>query len=403
MIHLIGIRQDFTLDIRSKFAIVPIKIERNLKKLLRNYEEAVIISTCNRTEIYVSTAGCDSDIVNNIFRLLKWDVKYREYTFHMKGEEAAVHLLELCCGFHSKILGEDQILGQVKAAQEASQKVKGLKNGLQRLFQIAVTCGKEFRTEAEIRKIPVSSSSIVVQECIKRAVKRFMLIGYGEVGSLVAKYIFENDFEILYICVREPEKLKSDVQLKGRSNVKLISFEERRGLYSDVQCIISCTSAPHTIVHRADLAGNNLLIYDLSVPRDVDEDAAELPNVLLKNIDAISSIDEENKLKRRKRMEECYYIIEKHMKIYREWLSIREITPHIRKFMEKGEKIYKERYKVFKNKRHTKDNAYLAEVLIKSASNAYINRAIEVLKEEKLKGREDECLRILEKIFYPRD
>ncbi len=97
------------------------------------------------------------------------------------------------------------------------------------------------------------------------------------------------------------------------------------------------------------------------------------------------------------------YIIEKYVGDFMEWQELREIDPHIKKLLKSGEKIYNARYESFKHKQHSKDNEKLAMTLLKSTSDAYINRAIEVLKEEQLKGRADECLRIVQKIFYPRD
>lgn len=105
-------------------------------------------------------------------------------------------MFEVCSGFHSKILGEDQILGQVKDAYEEALEFKAVSLELHRLFQEAITCGKRFRKEAKLFEIPVSSSSIVVSEAIKRECTKFMVLGYGEVGQLVMKYLLSHKIQL---------------------------------------------------------------------------------------------------------------------------------------------------------------------------------------------------------------
>ena len=314
------------------------------------------------------------------------------------GKRVAEHLMEVVCGFHSKILGEDQILGQVKCANESSIKIHGVKSDLQKLFQIAITCGKKFRDKSKIYKIPVSSSSIVVKDAINNGLRKFLLLGFGNVGSFASKYILNSDFDELYIAVRNVEVVKII-----DSKVKIISFEEKNQYYSEVECIICCTSAPHPVVLKKDLPDKKLVIYDLAIPRDVEEKVLTMPQITVYDIDKISAIDDENRKKRKELMENNKYIIEKYVGNFIKWEELKDIDPHIKKLLKSGEIVYYSRYESFKHKQHSKDNEELAMTLLKSTSDAYINRAIEVLKEEQLKGRADECLRIIGKIFYPQN
>lgn len=396
MIQLIGLRSNIDVSIREKLSIIEKHNKEYLRKLLSICEEAVIISTCNRTEIYFKSRVYDESIVEEIFKVLEWDLELIKYTFYLKDRDVVRHLIEVACGFHSKILGEDQILGQVKTAYQSSLEIKGVNKELQRLFQLAITCGKKFKVKSELYKIPVSSSSIVIKESRKRGIGNFMILGYGDVGSLTAKYILSDDLDSLYIAVRNINSVSI-----ADNRVKVIPFEERKKYYKDVQCIISCTSAPHSVVVKEDLPKNELLIFDLSVPRDVHESVYTMDNIQVYDIDKISIIDDENRIKRKNLMVKNKCIIEKHIEDFYEWKELRKITPHIKRLKKYGEEIYKDRYITFKNKKSTKDNEVLAEILLKSTSDAYINRAIEVLKEDQLKGRGQECLSILERIFCP--
>ena len=426
MIQLIGIKNHTAIDIREKLSIIPKHIEECNKKLLEICMEVVILSTCNRTEIYFNTkdendkgninkeknvnkekkfnkekkwnkekpGDKEENIIKSVFKILNWDINLRSHIFYVKDKDAMEHLLEVCCGYHSKILGEDQILGQVKSALEQAVESESANRELYRLFQVAITCGKDFKLKTEMYKIPVSSASIVASECKIKNFKNILLVGYGEVGALVTKYLIQTNIEKLYIALR-----KLDLVEISDERVEVISFDKRKDIYANVDCIICATSAPHPVIFKKDVENLNLTIYDLAIPRDVEEAVLKLPNISTFDIDDISLIDDENRKKRNEIMFLNKHIVSKYMDEYLDWKKVREITPYIQKMILNGEKIYKERYLSFRNKVKSKENAELAQVLIKSTSDAYINKAIKVLKEEHLEGRSEECLKILEKIF----
>ncbi len=395
MIQLIGLKRDVKLEIREKFSVIQKHCEECVKNLNKVCNEVVVISTCNRTEIYFNAKENDENIVNEIFYILGWDKNLMNHTFHYEGEQVIKHLMDVVCGFHSKILGEDQILSQVKDAYETALKVKSIDKDLQRLFQMAVTCGKEFRTKSSLYKIPVSSASISVNESRKQGIKRFMVLGFGAVGQLTAKYILAGTFEVLYLAVRNPKVV--DIE---DPRVKVISFDERIKYYHDVDSIISCTSAPHCVIRKYSLPEKPMVVFDLAVPRDVEEQVSKMKNVKVYDIDKVSSIDDQNRKKRKEIMIKNRFIISKCIKEFKDWQKIQDISTEIMELKKCGEKVYKKRYKTFKNKRHTKDNEELAEILLKSTSNAFVNRAIDVLKEEQLKGSVEDCMKIIKKIFY---
>jgi glutamyl-tRNA reductase len=396
VIQLVGVRHNVKLEVREKLSIIPKRSEEALKRILVFCSEAVIISTCNRTEVYFNSDIVRDEAIERLFDALDWDKNYKGHAFYLKEKEAVEHLMYMVCGFDSILLGEDQILGQVKNSYDLSLKSNGVKNELQRLFQTAITCGKEFRFKAGLSSIPVSSASIVVREARKRKLKRFMILGYGEVGSLTAKYVLDDSFDVLYIAVRDI----NSVAIKDQ-RVKVIPFKDRKKYYEDVECIISCTSAPHSVINSEDLPNKNLLIFDLAVPRDVHENVRSMKNVEVYDIDNITEVNDENYQKRKKIMEENRYIVESYVEEFLEWQKLKNLTPYILQIKNAGDSIYKSRFITFKNKMKTKDNEKLAEMLLKSTSNAYVNRAIEILKEEHLKGRGEECLRIIQRIFQP--
>ena len=365
--------------------------------LIKYFDEVVILSTCNRTEIYFNGSLKGEEGLKKIFEVLNWDINLREYCFYLNEKETVRHLMEVVCGFHSKILGEDQILGQIKDAYHLADELGSVKHELQRLFQEAITCGKKFRTEGKLYEIPVSSASIAISEAIKNDSKRIMVIGYGEVGKLVVKYALSNDIKELNIVVRKVESVK-DIEDK---RVNIMNYEDGRNIINDMDCVVSCTSAPHLIIEKKHIKenGNKIIIFDLALPRDVDEKVKEYTRVNLYDIDDISSIDDDNKKLRKERMLKFKDIINAYIEEYFNWKDIRNIAPVIQDMKKNSSKVIKERQTTLKNKCNDKKDIEIAQKLIKSTSDYYVNRAIEVLKEEQLKGQGEECIKILEKIF----
>ena len=373
MIQLLGIKKNTEVEIREKLALSQKKREVYSKELLKYFDEVVILSTCNRTEIYFNGSLKGEEGLKKIFEVLNWDINLREYCFYLNEKETVRHLMEVVCGFHSKILGEDQILGQIKDAYHLADELGSVKHELQRLFQEAITCGKKFRTEGKLYEIPVSSASIAISEAIKNDSKRIMVIGYGEVGKLVVKYALSNDIKELNIVVRKVESVK-DIEDK---RVNIMNYEDGRNIINE----------------------NKIIIFDLALPRDVDEKVKEYTRVSLYDIDDISSIDDDNKKLRKERMLKFKDIINSYIEEYFNWKDIRNIAPVIQDMKKNSSKVIKERQTTLKNKCNDKKDIEIAQKLIKSTSDYYVNRAIEVLKEEQLKGQGEECIKILEKIF----
>ena len=394
MLGLIGIKKGVDVSIREKLVISP-RTKDLISNSLRNItDEFVILSTCNRTEIYFKGQGIDKEL---IFEVLNWDKSLLEYVFYIDDESAVKHLFELACGFHSRILGEDQILGQIRDAYLEGVEKGYIFSELMRLFEEAISCGKRFRSDTKLYEIPVSSSSIAVNKVIESKAEKLMVMGYGTIGKLVIKYALGTELKEINIVVRD----KSKVEKITDQRVNILTYNEARERLNEMDGLISCTAASHLVVEKYDInkEGKNILLIDLAMPRDIDPQLQNYERVQLLDIDKISKLDDENKHLRVERMQKNKYIIDKYIKEYMNWLNLRCVTNYIKEFKDSGDFIVSHRVKSFENKCKNKEDAKLAEILIKSAADYYINRAIKVLKNEKAKGREEQCLRILMEIF----
>lgn len=397
MIQSIGIKKNVPIEIREKFTLLNKHRKETIKKLLFYCNEVVIISTCNRTELYFDSDLSEEKLRRKVFKTLEWDEDMKEYCFYLQEEQCVRHLMEVVCGFHSRITGEDQILGQVRNAYMEAIELKSVHSNLQRLFEEAISCGKKFRTEGKLYEIPVSVASIAVNEAMKYNIKTLMVFGYGEIGKLVVKYALSHNINLLYLVVRDTSK---DYGIKDK-RVKIIDYEIGRCFVNEVDAVISCTGSPHLILEKyhIDNKGEKQVYFDLALPRDIEASIGNIDRITLYDVDTISSMDDENKKLRIKRMQELKHILNKHIDEYMKWKSLRKISEHIANMKKTSNLIVDERVKTFKNKALEDKDIKLAKTMIKSTSDYYVNRAIEVLKEESLKGSEDECLRILEKIF----
>ncbi|WP_302654176.1 glutamyl-tRNA reductase [uncultured Clostridium sp.] len=394
MLGLIGIKKGVDVSIREKLVISP-RTKDLISNSLRNItDEFVILSTCNRTEIYFKGQGIDKEL---IFEVLNWDKSLLEYVFYIEGESAVKHLFELACGFHSRILGENQILGQIRDAYLEGVEKGHIFSELMRLFEEAISCGKRFRSDTKLYEIPVSSSSIAVNKVIESKAEKLMVMGYGTIGKLVIKYALGTELKEINIVVRD----KSKVEKITDQRVNILTYNEARERLNEMDGLISCTAASHLVVEKYHInkEGKNILLIDLAMPRDIDPQLQNYERVQLLDIDKISKLDDKNKHLRVERMQKNKYIIDKYIKEYMNWLNLRCVTNYIKEFKDSGDFIVSHRVKSFENKCKNKEDAKLAEILIKSTADYYINRAIKVLKNEKAKGREEQCLRILMEIF----
>ena len=197
------------------------------------------------------------------------------------------------------------------------------------------------------------------------------------------------------------EAFEEALATKDNFSPKIINFKEKNKYINSMDGIISCTSAPHPVVLKEDIIkiGNKIYCFDLAVPRDIHKDVLSLERIIGYNIDEISKIDDNNKLLRNERMKEYEYIVNDSIKEYMNWLEVRKLSPIIKDIKENGNRVYKKRLKTYINKKKEIDESELVEKLLKSITNLYTNRAIEILKEERLKGSEKECLQIIRKIF----
>ncbi|MBF0217390.1 MAG: glutamyl-tRNA reductase [Candidatus Omnitrophica bacterium] len=335
-IAVIGINHKTApVEIREKLSFSPGKIvdaNRLLKETL-SFRESLILSTCNRVEIYAvpgNAADHVSDIKNFLARYHGADLaEYGERIYVKRGRSAVEHLFGVTAGLDSMVVGEVEISGQVKKAYNDAR--EGLTTGkaLNRLFEKALNTAKKIRTKTLIGRGPVSVSSVAVAlaEKIlgKLEDKTALIIGTGEIGEKLLLYLKKNGIKSVLVANRTREKA---LDLASRFKAEAVAFREFIARLADVDIVIVATGAPHSLIRKDDIVPlmprrkqRPLFIIDLAVPRHVEGAINKIDNAYLYDIDDLEKITSENMNSRKGELENCFEIVRSSADNYMKWIE----------------------------------------------------------------------------------
>ncbi len=280
--------------------------------------ECVVLKTCNRVEIYVVSPK-SSSVLFSFAKKMGASTHIIEFYGH---EESLEHLLRLAGGLESMIVGEDQILGQMKDLYAYSKKAGTTGKIMDTAFEKAIQVGKRIRNETNINKgsVSIGSAAVDLAEDILEGLtgKSVLVIGAGEIGILVAKALAEKDIEAIYIANRTFKKAEEIAYELGGHAVRL---DDVKTYLRDADVVISGTSAPHYILTRKivekaiENRSRKLLLIDIANPRDIEESVVELENVELCNIDNLRVISEKTLKMRKEEAKKAEAIIQEEIKL----------------------------------------------------------------------------------------
>jgi len=335
------------VELRERFAFAEAKIPEALKSLRESgfADEAVILSTCNRVEIYAATSLEPARAFAELKQfLLRWGETHGEpagssrcddrtaqravptsiggefYTF--AEAQSLQHLFKVACGLDSMVLGETEILGQLKKAYELAFQHKHTGARLNKAFQRAFHVAKHIRTETNIQRGSVSVASVAVELAEKifssLADREVLVIGAGETSEKTARALLSRGARGIVVANRSHERA---VALAGEFGGRAVQFDDWVGEFQKIDIAISSTSAPHHILDRAGLEPlmkarqqRPLLLIDIAVPRDIDPEVNFLENVYLYNIDDLQAIADDYLKLRQEEIVKCEAIIGEKVK-----------------------------------------------------------------------------------------
>lgn len=281
---------------------------------------AVILSTCNRVEVYASCVETAIGLDNlEDFLYIYHEIdktRLRPYLYRYSGEEAVKHLFYVASGLDSQVLGETEVLGQVKYFYNEASANSFTDCVIDEIFTKAIETGRIVRLKTKISRGNVSIASVAMN-LIKREVKelcnkRVLVIGLGEVSERVVKFLSKEGVHAILVSNRTYQKAKKIAKSIGGSAVRFDYLKENL-IQADV--VISATSSPHTIIKKDDLIDivKPILVIDLALPRDVDRTAKEIKGVRLFDLDDLQAVVEENIERRRIEAEKAAAIINKEV------------------------------------------------------------------------------------------
>ncbi|MEH7332686.1 glutamyl-tRNA reductase [Neobacillus drentensis] len=338
------------VEIRERLTFSETDLVDALKKLntKKSILENIILSTCNRTEIYAVVDQLHTGRYYIKEFLAEWfgmeQAEFSPFLFINEDDGAVDHLFNVTCGLNSMVLGETQILGQVRTSFMLAQAEETTGSVFNHLFKQAITLAKRAHSETEIGANAVSVSYAAVELAKKifgsLANKHVLIFGAGKMGELAAQNLHGNGVKKVTVINRTFDKAKL---LAGRfsGEARTISDLEKSLVEADI--LISSTGAKDFVITKAIMAkvekmrkGKPLFMVDIAVPRDLDPAIAELENVFLYDIDDLEGIVEANLQERKKAAEKIMLMIEKEIVDFKQWLGMLGVVPVISALREKA-------------------------------------------------------------------
>ena len=324
--------QTAAIDVRERFAIPESALPEALARLKRmpGLTEGLIVSTCNRTEFYVTGEIGDRSapaFFESFYR--DFQLGDERHLFRLLANHCVRHLFQVAAGLKSMVVGETQVFGQVKRAYEMATGAKTTGKLLNRLFQKSFQVGKRVRSSTGITRgsVSVASVSVDLAEQIFGDLTgcKVMMLGAGETGEKTAKAFRSRGAEHIFVSNRSFERAQA---LAITTGGRAIHFEFWEQEVRDLDILVSSTAAPRAIVTMDKLAPflpvrrhRPLFMIDLAMPRDIDPDVRKLDGAYLYDLDSLQSITEQTLALRKQESEKCHQLIEHHVQDFQLWME----------------------------------------------------------------------------------
>lgn len=409
-IRMIGIdHEKATLKEREMFAFTPIQKRQAMEAavMAEGVEGCVIISTCNRTELWISEkTGFHSDLKEILYSLkhiAKESQNLYEHLFaEREGYQAFIHLFQTACGLKSQIWGESQILTQIKKAIEDARIIKATDIYLEKLFQMAVTSAKKVKTVTRLTSADVSVATKAL-ECIQEVYptlenKRCLIIGNGEMGKIVAELLAACGAEV-FVTLRQ-RKNGAYILPKHCTGV---DYEKRYAEIAEMDVVVSVTASPHYTIKTQTLAevmahsDRPMMLIDLAVPRDIEPEVQTLANITLIDMDSLGLGKAE--LRNQDAVAAANEIINEHIDKFIESFEIRSYLPILKSISNStSEKICRNLKKDLEDLNISDKDKSSFENRLALVTEKAVSSVLYGLKDSIDRDLWDECFTNLEKV-----
>lgn len=386
---LVGVNHKTTpVEIREKLAFTKGKIEESVDRLFNfpDIIEHTILSTCNRVEIY-ARANCQDSAIKAIKQFIcdfheVSPVELEDHFYSYRNEEAVEHLFRVSSSLDSMILGEAQILGQVKDAYSLAKDLRSTGLVLNQLFEKAFSLAKKVREETGIAERSVSISSAAVELAQKifddLENRTVMLVGTGEMAELAAKHLISYGVKTIYVTSRTYDRA---VNLARTLNGSALDFEAFKNELHRADIVITSTSAPNFIIKKEmvekaihERKNKPIFFIDIAVPRDIEPDVNDLENIYLYDIDDLHVVVSANMKEREKEADNAMNLISQEVTKFNNWVGTLDAVPTIVEIRKKAENI-----RMQEIEKTLKKVSYLSEddkKLLRQMSSSIVNKIL---------------------------
>ena len=328
-ISVLGIDHQYSAEIREKVAFSETqKIEFTTRLFDLGVEEAVILSTCNRSEVYFLDRWKNDAVRNQVmdtyidyFRLENAE----KYIYRYHDKDAIEHIFRVTSGLESAVVGEDEILRQVKEAYEFAHQFNNTSKVFNRLFQEAIKAAKEIKSKLKISEIPLSTGYIGLKYLEEQMGtfedKTMLIIGFGKIGKLFYQYGKELPFKEICVCNRSADTVKCVIE--DNDNTAYIPYGSCHTVLDKADVVITATSCPHFVLKAENMTERKKPLYmlDMAIPRNIDTAIGNLENYHLYNIDVLKEMSARNEESRKALTEKAETIIERATEEFLVWLK----------------------------------------------------------------------------------
>jgi len=343
-----------SVEIREKLSIQETRLEYALQQLkaLPHIEEAAILSTCNRLEIYIVAKETEQGVRDLIQFLAEYShislPELRRHLFILLHQDAVMHLLRVASGLDSLVLGEGQILAQVKHTHKLGQQFNGIGTTLNRLFKQALTTGKRVRTETSIGTGAVSISSAAV-ELAQMQVESFKdyrisILGAGKMARLLVQHLLAKGAKEITIINRSTDKAWELAKQFPDGQFQVYDLTSMVKIIAESDLVFTGATSVEPLLNKSHLAGvlpryHHLMLFDIAVPRNVSADVQELAHVKAFNVDDLKAVVAQNQEARRQMAREAEGILDEEVESFEVWWRSLETVSTISSLRNKVETI----------------------------------------------------------------
>lgn len=380
-LHVIGISYKKTsAQIRGKFNLsfeASNKLIKDAKK--QGISSIIINSTCNRVEIYAETNEPNELIKLLCFNSLGNKSDFKNFGYVLRNQKAIDHIFKVGTGLDSQILGDFEIIAQIKKSLKISKKLSAISPYLERLFSSVIQASKRIKNETKLSSGATSVSYAAVRYILDHVddlqSKKILLFGVGKIGRNTCENLVKHTSNKQITLVNRTQEKAQKIAGKFKLIVKDITELSTEISNSDI-LIVATSSAVPTVTNKTAVFNEKLLILDLSVPKNVDEKLKANPNINLLDLDYLSNVTDKNLNKRKKYIPKAEKIISETKKVFDNWVETRKYAPTVNALKTKLKEIQENKINLLKKKTSTFNNDNAKEVsehLIQKITNQVAN------------------------------